>query len=275
MNETKYKRWIDEGRGQGVGKDYKPWLTVRDVSSLGREHQIRGYKCQRTHHFLSDNERNYFFIAEYSDYIIDIREQYPLPLEETLLIAEELGINHPKDNKTKHAFVLTTDMLLTGKKGNKLKYFARTIKPKDDLLNPRQLEKFELERQFWERKGVDWGIVTEHQINKTLADNISMIYDYHNVEDLALFEDFSLERVERFVNELFEGLYKHTQPLIIRDITEKFDDRLGLISGSGISIYYHLLKTKAVFTDLSQEKINLDKPLSLMFNKVQLKEAVV
>lgn len=38
-------------------------------------------------------ERNYFYILEYSDIVEDIREQYPLmPIEDTLLIADELGI---------------------------------------------------------------------------------------------------------------------------------------------------------------------------------------
>lgn len=38
-------------------------------------------------------ERDYFYILEYSDPVIYIREQFPLlPLEETLLIAKELGI---------------------------------------------------------------------------------------------------------------------------------------------------------------------------------------
>ena len=26
-SEAKNSRWIKEGRGQGIGKDYKPWIT--------------------------------------------------------------------------------------------------------------------------------------------------------------------------------------------------------------------------------------------------------
>jgi hypothetical protein len=28
---NKIQKWIKEGRGQGFGNNYKPWLTVRDV----------------------------------------------------------------------------------------------------------------------------------------------------------------------------------------------------------------------------------------------------
>nr|WP_239586128.1 TnsA endonuclease N-terminal domain-containing protein [Brevibacillus laterosporus] len=67
---------------------------------------------------MSDLERNYFYLTEYSNYIVDIREQFPLlPLEETIVIANELGINHPTDLKTGSPIVMTTDFLLTVNKG--------------------------------------------------------------------------------------------------------------------------------------------------------------
>jgi hypothetical protein len=50
------RKWINEGRGAGKCKDYKSWLTVRDVSSVGRSHRIFGHKTRRTHHLLSDLE---------------------------------------------------------------------------------------------------------------------------------------------------------------------------------------------------------------------------
>ncbi|MBF4301807.1 heteromeric transposase endonuclease subunit TnsA, partial [Vibrio anguillarum] len=28
-SEARYKRWIKEGRGNGLGVDYLPWITVR------------------------------------------------------------------------------------------------------------------------------------------------------------------------------------------------------------------------------------------------------
>lgn len=59
-------------------------------------------------------ERNYFYLTEFSDVILDIREQFPLLLqEETIVVAEELGIKHPVDPKTGDPIVMTTDFLLT------------------------------------------------------------------------------------------------------------------------------------------------------------------
>jgi len=33
LTEPKIQKWIKEGRGDGRGRDYKPWLTVRDLPS--------------------------------------------------------------------------------------------------------------------------------------------------------------------------------------------------------------------------------------------------
>lgn len=88
---SKIEKWIKEGRGTGIGSEYKPWLNIQDVASMGRSTCLKGIKTNRQHEFLSDLERNYFYI--------DIREQFPLlPLEETIVIADELGIKHPTDS---------------------------------------------------------------------------------------------------------------------------------------------------------------------------------
>lgn len=82
-------------------KDYEPAITIQDVSSLGRSTRISGIRTGRQHEFLSDMERNYCHIINFSDDAIDIREQFPLQLDLTMLIAEELGIKHPIHPKTK------------------------------------------------------------------------------------------------------------------------------------------------------------------------------
>lgn len=34
---SKIDKWIKEGRGSGIGSDYKPWNRVQDISLLGHE----------------------------------------------------------------------------------------------------------------------------------------------------------------------------------------------------------------------------------------------
>ncbi|MGU7859640.1 TnsA endonuclease N-terminal domain-containing protein, partial [Streptococcus suis] len=97
------------------------------------------------------------------------QEQYPLlPIEETIIIANELGIKHPTDLKSGEPIVMTTDFLVTTRNNTEVKKFARTLKYKNELMDKRVLEKFEIERVFWERQEVDWGIVTELEVPNPL-----------------------------------------------------------------------------------------------------------
>jgi hypothetical protein len=34
-NETVFRNYIREGRGQGVGADYTPWILIQDFASKG------------------------------------------------------------------------------------------------------------------------------------------------------------------------------------------------------------------------------------------------
>ncbi|MGP7816532.1 hypothetical protein [Niallia sp. 01092] len=45
---------LKDGFGQGMGIDYKPWVTIQDVPSLGRSTRLKGIKVKRQFEFLSD-----------------------------------------------------------------------------------------------------------------------------------------------------------------------------------------------------------------------------
>ena len=49
-----------EGRGQGSGSDYLPWIRAHDINSIGLTSRIPGWKSGRIHHFLSKLEAHYF-----------------------------------------------------------------------------------------------------------------------------------------------------------------------------------------------------------------------
>jgi hypothetical protein len=73
---SEIEKWIKEGRGTGIGADYQPWLKIQDVSSLGRSTRLKGIKTSRQHEFLSDLERNYFYLTEFSVNIADSRDNF-------------------------------------------------------------------------------------------------------------------------------------------------------------------------------------------------------
>lgn len=257
FTREKYEKWIKENRGAGEKAKYKPWLTIQDVPSEGRVSRLLGIKTERQHDFFSDNETNYFYIVEFSDLTIDIKEQFPLlPREETIIIAEELSINHPVDPFSKEPIVITSDFLITIKDKNNQKIISRTIKQCSDL-QKRQLEKFEIERRYWQKRNVDWGIVTEREINKTLAKNIELVYQFFDLTRIKGFEMYNPEQIRSLTNDFKASILGKS---IVRNKSYEFEEKMLLEGGCGISIFKHLIITKQISIDMLVP-INVDKEI--------------
>lgn len=256
---------IEYGRGIGVGKDYKPWIKIQDVASTGRSTRIKGIKTGRQHELLSDMERDFFYYLEFSDNVIDIREQYPLlPIEETMDIALELGIKHPTNPKTGEPIVMTSDFLITLNNNNEYIDIARTIKSKDDLLNRRICEKFEIERKYWERKEIDFGIVTEQEIDKQIAHNISFVHGYKKLEDIDSFISISSLEIKDLIHEFLRRIIDDERSM--REICFQFDTEMLLEKGSGLSIFRYLVINKIIDIDI-KKKIDVNE--NIFINKIR------
>jgi hypothetical protein len=251
-----------EGRGQGIGTTYKPWLKIQDVPSLGRATRLKGIKTGRQHEFLSDMERNYFYFLEFTDEVTDIREQFPLlPIEDTLLIADELGIKHPSHPQTGEPIIMTTDFLVNVIENNKHVELVRTIKSKDDLLNKRVLEKFEIERLYWQKRGISWGIVTEKDIDKVIAHNISSVHNYKDITNLDCFINIEASDLKDLVYEFMKRIIDAKRTM--RVICNEFDNDMSLEKGSGLSIFKYLIINKIIEINIS-EKIDVNAIISIL-----------
>ncbi len=157
-SEKKRNDYIKEGRGQGGElSNYIPWIKIQDISSQGNASRLIGWTAKRQHELLSNLERDFFLLLDWEDTVVDIREQFPLNVETTIRIAEEKGIKHSKDNSSGIPIDMTTDFFITVVKNSERKYIARTVKPSEQLEDKRVIEKFEIEREYWEIQGISWG----------------------------------------------------------------------------------------------------------------------
>ena len=235
MTASKIERYIKEGRGQGTGKDYIPWLRVQDVPSLGRSTRGLGWTTGRGYELFSDNERDYCYLLDYSDEVTDIREQYPLlPLEETLMIAEKIGVKHPTDPKTGEPVVITTDFLVTYKD----KQIARTVKPSSEIEDERTIEKFEIERMYWESHHVDWGIIVDSDLPRRLIRNIEYVHkEYHN-EDVERLGAYAVHQLKLMLSDLL------ARGEAISKACLACNERMGLEPGTALAMFRHFIARK-------------------------------
>lgn len=251
-DEAKLKRFIKEGRGQGEGKDYKPWLTTYDFSSKGRSSRLYGIKTGRIHHLFTDSETRYFFLLQWEDAVIDIREHYPLlDFDDVVQERDDLKWELFTDKRSGTRYVISTSFLITLKDNGKITYAARSLKAASELEKKISLERLEIERRYWEAKGIDWGIVTNRDIPTVKAKNIewvlSSLYSYN---DVGLTKNDLAELGTAFLYRLSESSKS------IRSITLDFDRDYNLDAGTGLFLFRYLIASKKI-------KVDMDRPIDL------------
>lgn len=250
---NKLSRWIKEGRGQGEGKEYKPWLTIQDYPSMGRATRIFGWTTQRIHHFFSDSQLKYFYLLDWEEKVVDIREHYPLlDLETVLEDTADLKLDKFIDKKTKEPYILTTTFLITLLNPDGQKSFAaRSIKYASELSKKTTVEKLEIERRYWTAKGINWGIVTNKDINDVRAKNIEWIHSAMTSDDC---NGLSKDDFDELLDALLYRLIDNQQN--IRKIISEFEKDYSLDAGVGLLLFKHLIAGKRI-------AFNMDKPINL------------
>jgi len=130
-------------------------------------------------------------------------------------------------------------------------YFARSVKSSKNLERKTTLEKLEMERRYWQIKGVDWAIVTEKDINRNKAKNIEwVISSIHMLSDIG----FTVDEIIELGSALHFRLANNERP--IRNIIANFDYDYALGTGTGLFLFRCMLATKVI-------KIDMETPIDL------------
>lgn len=246
LDEKSIEKRIAEGRGVGSKDEYKPWVTIQDVPSTGIAARHSSWKHNRVIHLLSELETSYFYLLEWSDKVYDIREKFPLEdIDKAQSIAKSRGIKYPIDSVSKVPVVLTTDFILTIKDKGVEKTMARTVCYSKDLA--KNLNRFEIERAYWESFGVDWGIVTEKEIPKVLSKNIEWIhkaYFLDKTDGFSYLKDIHL--IEIMLTELAQGKSGN-----LTVVLNRLDKENGCDCGTFLTLFRYCVAHKLILVDMS------------------------
>ncbi|WP_191559394.1 TnsA endonuclease C-terminal domain-containing protein [Metabacillus idriensis] len=254
-NDSTIKRFLKEGRGQGEGSAYKPWLQVQDIASQGRSTRLFCHKSQRVIHLLSDMQLYYYYLLSFDSHVTDLREQYPLLDFYELNIPIDQGLEKKLLNtKTKVPHVFTISFLITRvDQNNNPFYEARVIKTSSELEKKATIERLELQRRYFEKKNIDFGIVTEKEINKQVARNIGWVLTAYDLQDYPeLMGNLELLKVD-MLNLLYSNAKKTFQSIFSR-----LERLYQLNEGMGLILFKHLVATKQITMNMNQ-KIELTK----------------
>lgn len=250
--ETKFKRFLSEGRGQGKREQYRPWLKVSDIPSRGRSTRIYSHKANRIVHLLTDTQLRYFYLLEWSKSTTDINEQFPLlDMEAIIDQLDEPLLKRLKDRKTNVPHVMLTTFLVTAinEQGEEFQ-FARTIKDASELEKGQTIERLELQRRYWNSRNIDFGIVTPNEIPIEKSKNIEWVLPALNIGDYGLTEQEMNQYAERLIDDL------SSSNVTVQSILSAFDRQLKVEVGTGLLIFRYLIASRRI-------QINMDVEVNL------------
>ena len=243
---TDFQRALKQKYGLGEKESYKPWIRVQDIPSKGNSGKIDGIKINRIHHTLSEHESSFFYLAEFCDSVIDIREQFPLlPLNLSVKIAQQLDVPHPIifPSKSKEFNIMTTDFLLTCTDGQSSWFEAVSVKPLTELTDKRTAEKLDIERVWWQLLGIPFHLYVMTEKNKIQSKNIQWF-------TAPTRQKYSI--LDSLINEAKFLIPEGT--LLVEDICNNFIRKLNIEHDEALVLLKILFATKKI-------TVNLDKPI--------------
>ena len=242
-----YLRFLRNGRGRGDLGNYKPWITTHDFPSKGKVTRILGKKTNRIHHLMSQLEKTYFLILDNDPLVEDIKEQFPLPLGMTQLIAARMGIKHPCVNG--FSYVMTTDFMV---KRDGI-WQAIQIKTSEEAEKDRVREKFAIEKAYYKMAGVDWKLLTEKDLPPVVAGNYFWLNAGESLERLVP----SYEKRVRMKQAFLELYRDYTIPF--HTILSAMDDICAVRAGTTMQLFKScIMDSEITFNPF--EPVNLEEP---------------
>jgi hypothetical protein len=255
------------GFGEGEGAEYTPWETARSAPSRGKTHRIFGAKVGRMHLLFSDRELWCWYLLEWNPHVRDIREQYPLhDIAETQEIAAELGYPHPvrtrkvKGVTVREDKVMTVDFLVTlAEPVGGTRFVALSVKTEDQLRDPveqmRTFEKEEITKRYWQRRGIEFRIVTEAQLPAVLVENLSLVFHYQDLAGHGIPEG----EVDALLSHLYDR-FADAEGVPVHRVCAMMDEKLGLRQGSAVRLVWHAVATRAWAVDMTA-RLGPERPL--------------
>ena len=196
----KLAKWRKEGRGTGTFKLYRAFHQVRrsDPASYGTS-SILYTDFDRQEDLLSDAELVGRCCVSRLNGVLDVLEQFPLPLEEdfgvlsrysaehqhqkfvgTIELARRMGIAHARASRDKGEtapWVMTSDLVVI-LRNQGLRVVVVCIKHQKKKIGRRQQKLLDLEKAYWEQQGATWVLFNVADLPRSARHSLLQLTPY-------------------------------------------------------------------------------------------------
>lgn len=218
---------------------YKPLLRIVDFSSRGFRTALMSWVAGRPLQLLSTPELDacYYFHADPG--LVQVYEQCALDPDATREIARSLNIRHPatRDGDV----IMSTDLVLDFRHNGLPLRRAFSVKRERDL-SRRVVEKFEIERQYWSRRGVECKLLLDTYLPRTVVDNMRLVFARHDPVKVPI--PSAVPAVCAWL-----GAYVSTSTEPIATLCGRCDGELRLPRGTSLAVCYHLIVRRTFLVD--------------------------
>ena len=236
-------RWIaewEEVRETG----YAPFIRTEDLSSEGIKTRVRGVKSEgRVHHLMSLNEFYAFLQFEFSDFVTNIYEQFPLlPLSRTQAIPLEANISHIRYDGTTVDAVVTVDLMVEVL-GERL--YAFSVKDDNALDDERTEEKQFLESAFCELEGIPWRLLEASQLKTVQGRNLELLHGFASPNEVTVL------MIEAWLPAFFASASELPEGTLASAI-QRSANHTGIDYHTAVELFYASVWRKSIYVDLWQ-----------------------
>jgi hypothetical protein len=238
-----------QGRGQGSGDNYIPWVWVQEFPSKANQTRVPSCRLKRTIHTFSYLERAMHLWHEYAGYS-DYREQLPMDRRITLGAAAQLGVRHPIYPKSHRPAVMMLDALVTKTSpSGKRTVEAWDAKPHKKLDNRRIRDKLKLHKAFCAYIGIEHSTFTESTLPHDMVDTLEWARGGLPIEDELLpYPNFLQVEGKRLLHWLRSVNHERS----VQALCACWDQVNHFESGTSLRLFKLLLWTKKVYVRLDQ-----------------------
>ncbi len=243
------ERWFKAHRDSlEPGKTYEPFWRTDDLSSFGIKSKIPHVRDpKRLVHVLSMNELWMYLHLVNNPLVIEVYEQYAIPLETSLMLAEKLEVKHPVYQDTRVPAIQTIDFMvkmLNPETGEEY-WKAFPVKQPEDADKLRTAEKLSLQEGFCVLEEIEYELITSDCLRTVHSQNLDTLYRHRHLSEFL--EPVAERWLPNFFGVLSDDPYARTA-----DLVEKASAATGINYETGVSIFYNALWHKKILFNKSK-----------------------